>query len=313
MYHIPVNGLHLNQLCHPEKISLFGTCKYYRALILDGVAEAIAKSPRLAHFEVIYPFWDAPQLQDFFTKRSPTACLSFSHVTLADTRFCLGVQPNLHALRSLELTNTLPSSRPVEELMASRSHLAKIYNTLAHEHIFLARIVVDDVFPALLDYLSLYYGILTELSIIYLYKPIPWEELDELAVRFYASVLPKHVDLLELLNISPMFSCRWCFDPQHCSAFLRAERLRSLSVSFAFIPFLDTQSNQRDALDNTVRGVLSHYIVHPTEKHLPSRCLPSCNSRCPFLFSPTSRSMFPGHSSGGILIGFHVTATAQRH
>lgn len=313
MYRIPVNGLHLNQLCHLQKISLFGTCKDYRALILDGVAEAIAKSPRLAHFEVSYPFWDALPLQDFFTKRSPTAHLSFSHVALADMRFCLGVQPNLHALRSLELTNTLPSSRPVRELMASRSHLVKIYNTLAHERVFLTRIVIDDVFPALLDYLSLYCGILTELSIVYLYKPIPWGELDKLAVRFYASVLPKHVDSLELLNISPMFSCGWCFDPQHCSAFLQAECLRSLSVSFAFIPLLHTQLIQDDILDHAVRGVLSRYVVHLTEKYLLFRCLPLCNSRCPFLFSPKLRLMFPGHNGGGVPTGFHVMATAQRH
>jgi hypothetical protein len=262
VYSIPVSGLHINQLCHLQNISLFGTCKDYRALIVDGVADAIAKSPRLARFEVSYPFWDAPQLQDFFTKRSPAAHLSFSHVAITDMRFCLGLQHNLQALRSLELTNTLPSDRPVGELTGSRSELAKIFNTLAHERIFLTRIVIDDVFPALLDYLSLHSGILMELSIIYFYKFIPWEELDKLAMRFYASVLPKHVDSLELLNIAPLFSCRWCFDPKHYSVFLRAKRLRSLGVSFAFIPFWGTQSSQRDALDDIVRGFLARCVVH---------------------------------------------------
>jgi hypothetical protein len=126
----------------------------------------------------------------------------------------------------LELINIAPTNgihaRP----------LADIYKTLACERIFLSHIVIDDVFPEFLDYLSLYSGTLVELSILYLCKPTHWEELDALAEQFYGSVLPKHVKSLELLDIRPIFRCKWCFDLQNCSVFSQAKQLRFLNVSF---------------------------------------------------------------------------------
>jgi len=100
--------------------------------------------------------------------------LHFSHVAVAGMELCLDhkMLPHLHALCSLKLIAIEPKiGRP----------LAEIYKTLACECIFLSHFVIDDVFPEFLDYLSLYSGILVELSILYLYKPIPWGELDDLA------------------------------------------------------------------------------------------------------------------------------------
>jgi len=48
----------------------------------------------------------------------------------------------------------------------------------------------------------------------------------------YASVLLKHVKSLELFNISPIFCCKWCFNPQYYLVLSQAKQLHSLSVSF---------------------------------------------------------------------------------
>ena len=158
--------------------------------------------------------------------------------------------------------------------------MTKIYKNLTDERIFLSRIVIDDVFPAFLDYLSSYSGILTEICIIGLYKPVPWEELDELAVRFYALILPKHISSLEILDISPMFTCKWCFHPKEHSLFSQAKRLRSLSISFPFADFSAANPNLpvNYALDDAVRDPLSCISDSP-KKNSSSRCLPLCNSR----------------------------------
>jgi len=234
VYDLTMNGLHLNQLIHLEKIFVSGTCSDYDSIIVSGVAGAIEKSQSLAHLEVHYPRDYPPPVEGFLAKRSSEIHLRFSHVSIADMSYKFRVKPHLHALRSLELTNTAPYRRPLESLMESRALMAKIYKSLTDERILLTRIVIDDVFPTFLDYLSSYSGILTEIRIICLYKPIPWGELDELAALFYTFILPNHIDSFEILDISPMFTCEWCFHPKEYSLFSKAKCLRSLSISFAF-------------------------------------------------------------------------------
>jgi len=259
VYYLPMNGLHLDRICNLENISVFGTCLDYHSLIVSEVAEAIAKSPLLAQLELDYPWGFSPPLDNFLEKRPPDMrSLSLSHVVIADVRYFFRVKPRLHALRSLELTNTAPSTRHLKFLVERRTVMTKFYKTLAHERTFLSRIVIDDVFPVFLDYLSLYSGILTEISILYLYKPVPWEDLDELAVRFYASILPKHIGSLEVLDISPMFTCKWCFHPKEYLLFSKAKHLRSLSVSFAFAHSANADPNLDHTLSDTVRD---HYLV----------------------------------------------------
>ena len=258
VYYLPMNGLHFDRLCNLENISVFGTCLDYRSLIVSEVADAIANSPLLAHLELDYPCGFSPPLDNFLAKRSPDMRLSLSHVVIADVRYFFRVKPHLHALRSLELTNTAPYSRPLKFLVERRTVMAKFYKTLAYERTFLSRIVIDDVFPTFLDYLSLYSGILTEISILYLYKPVPWEDLDQLAVRFYTSILPKHIDSLEILDISPMFTCKWCFHPKEYLLFSQAKHLRSLSVSFAFAHSANANAIMDHTLGDTVCG---HYMV----------------------------------------------------
>ena len=259
VYNLTLNGLHLNWLIHLEKISVSGACDNYDSIIVSEVAGAIEKSLSLAHLEVHYPRDYPPPVENFLAKRSPEMHLRFSHVSIADMNYSFRVKPHLHALRSLELTNTAPYHRPLESLAESRGLMTEIYKSLADERILLSRIVIDDVFPVLLDYLSSYSGILTEISIICLYKPVPWKELDELAVRFYTFILPKHIGSLEILDISPMFTCEWCFNPKKQSLFSQARRLRSLSISFAFADLSVTNPNLPVdyALDDAVRGPLS--------------------------------------------------------
>lgn len=88
-----------------------------------------------------------------------------------------------HALRSLELNNAMPNSVPLRN-----DSNWQIFRTLAHE-------LIDDLFPAFLDQHSVH---LAELSII------PWGKLDDLAERFYASALQKHIGTLDLFNISSL-------------------------------------------------------------------------------------------------------------
>ena len=279
VYNLTMNGLHLNRLIHLERISVSGTCDDYDSIIVSEVAGAIEKSPSLAHLEVHYPRDYPPPVQNFLAKRSPEMHLGFSHVSIADMSYNFRVMPHLHALRSLELTNTAPYLKPLESLMESRALMAKIYKSLTDEHILLSRIVIDDVFPAFLDYLGSYSGILTEISIICLYKPVPWRELDELAARLYAFILPKHIGSLEILDISPMFTCGWCFHPKEHSLFSQAKCLRSLSISFAFADFSVENPNLPVdyALDDAVRDPLSG-ISDSLKKNLSSRYLPLCNS-----------------------------------
>ena len=250
VYHLTMNGLHLDRLCHLEKISVSGACSGYHSLIVSEVAEAMANNPLLAHLEIDYPYAnDFPPLAYFLAKRSPETHPSFSHAAIANGRHYFGVMPHLYALRSLELTDNTSGLKRFTE---SRTLMTKIYKTLAHERILLSRIVIDDVFPAFLDYLSSYSGILTDISILHLYKSVPFEELDELAVRFYASILPKHIGSLEILNISPRFTCNWCFHPKKHSLFSRAKHLRSLSVSFAHSSVADPNLDYTVTLDDIV-------------------------------------------------------------
>ena len=208
--------------------------KHDPAWARQSVIDTIVSRPFLRNLTLTFPgmvSWPMDVLylnQEFFAKLSPKMPLDFSHVAVARMGFYLdhSLLPHLRALRSLELIDIAPvNGIPLRPL-------AEIYKTLAHERIFLSHIVIDDVFPEFLDYLSSYSGILVELSILYLHKPTPWVELDDLAEQFYGSVLLKHVKSLELLNISPIFRCKWCFDPQDCSVLSQAKQLHSLSVSF---------------------------------------------------------------------------------
>jgi len=288
-----MNGLRFGQLCHLEKISVFGACDKYHYLIVPEAAEAIANSPLLAHLEIDYPLGNPPPLDDFLVKRSPEMPLSFSRVAFGDVQYYFRVTPHLHALRSLELTNTSFYFDPLKCLPESRTLMTKIYQTLADEHILLSRIVVDNVFPAFLDYLSSYSGILTEISILNLYKPVPWEELDDLATRFYTSILPKLVGSLEILNISPMFICKWCFHPKAYSLFAQAKHLRSLNVTFVFAHSSVADPNLDYTLDDSVCDPYRFigYVRYLTEGNPSSRCPPLCDSHLPSIFLPTSRSL----------------------
>ena len=278
VYNLTMPGLHLDRLIYLENISVSGSCHDYDSIIVSDVAGAIAKSPSLAHLEIHrdYVQDDPPPVEKFLTKRLPKMHLGCSHVAIEDMSYNFRMKSHLRALHSLELTNPAPHRRPVE----SRTLMAKICKTLTDERILLSRIVTDDVFPAFLDYLSSYSGILTEISIICLYRPVPWEELDELAARFYAFILPQHISSLEILDISPMFICKWCFHPREHSLFSQATCLRSLSISFAFADFWVANPNLPVdyALDDAVRDLLSG-ISDSLKKNLSSRCLPLCNSR----------------------------------
>jgi hypothetical protein len=257
-------GLHFDHLCRLQRISISGACEDYQSLIIDGIAETIAKSPLLTHLEVDYPHWlYGPPLQDFFSKLPPYMHLRLSYVAAGRTQFCLDKRmlPHFRALQSLELLNISQEDAPLQ--ITGKRELTEIYMTLAREHIFLSRIVIDVVFPALLDYLDSYSGVLVDLRILHLdNKSIPWETLDALAERFYDSTLPKHIDSLEILDISPEFACRWCFDPQDCAVLSRSRRLSLLRVTFAPTKFWNTYPDPDEyeyGFDHAVRDLA---LVH---------------------------------------------------
>jgi hypothetical protein len=128
VYNSTLHGLHLNRLIHLERIFVSGTCDDYDSIIVSEVAGAIEKSPSLAHLDVHYPQDYPPPVENFLAKRSPDMHLRFSHVSIADMSYNFRVKPHLHALRSLELTNTAPYHRPLESLAESRELMTKSTN-----------------------------------------------------------------------------------------------------------------------------------------------------------------------------------------
>jgi len=102
--------VHLNQLSNLQKISIFGGGK---SVIVDGVAEVIAKSPLLTHFKSqLSQLGSSATTTRFLRKAISMMPLHFSHVAVAGMGFCLDhrLLPHLCSLRSLELINIAPTN-----------------------------------------------------------------------------------------------------------------------------------------------------------------------------------------------------------
>jgi len=107
---------------------------------------------------------------------------------------------------------------------------SEIFAKLTRERIYLRSIAIGDVTDVFLGYLKSYSGLLEELKI----EPTTAEGSDSLAKQFYESVLPKHVNSIQVLDISPRYGGEWCYDNETSPQFLaRCKDLRSLAITFA--------------------------------------------------------------------------------
>jgi hypothetical protein len=100
-----------------------------------------------------------------------------------------------------------------------------VYLDLARARLFCSRLIVHRVHPELLNYLSQCSGTLQELSVL------SRRDSDELAGRFWATVLPEHAATLQVLNICSEVGGEWCFSDQAVHSIMQCSQLRSLTLT----------------------------------------------------------------------------------
>lgn len=88
---------------------------------------------------------------------------------------------------------------------------------------------------ALVDYLASSSGLETlQFTPLYLHRRRSNVPEDNLAYRFYNSVIPRHAKSLKSLFIWVPPDSHWCFRIQYLSPLMRCEKLDTLSLSTAF-------------------------------------------------------------------------------
>jgi hypothetical protein len=277
--------LRLDRLSGLKKISLIGSCADYRSHIIGGISEAIAKSPKLVHLEVntatFHTSRETPMLHDLFSKVPKSSPLRLTHLALHG--MCAGVDsltlPHLRSLIYLNLTAIFapPPTDDSESLDGPQaSTISEIYAMLKQEKIHLKQAVVSGplaVNDTILDYLHSYSG-LESLDLYHIYSDSE-EESNALSHRFFKSVLPKHVDSIQVLKIQPSYEGGWCYNADDISLLLaRCNQLRSLSVAlasppvkYACDPLDDNSHHYTDGFDDMVsfHDHLTVFLGHFTE------------------------------------------------
>jgi hypothetical protein len=203
----------LDRLSGLRKIVVRGTLQ---PLILGSLAQMIANSPYLSDL-VIVPRSPTsfPCESELFSKISST---SLRRLVIRASRLDLSplILRHVNRLDSFDL-----------EYTGSDPH---VYLDLARGRLLCSRLIVTYVHPALLDYLSQYFGTLQEFSVFRRDCNI-WENSDVLAERFWTTVLSKHAATIRVLHICPRFAGGWCYSDQAFHAFMQCSLLRSLSIT----------------------------------------------------------------------------------
>jgi hypothetical protein len=218
----------LDRLSGLKKISIDSSTNLNNSMI-GGIQEVIAKSPELAHLEfitTIYRKSKTATLHDLLSKVPQGSPLRLTHLVLRGPGIsaCIDSHTIPH-LRSLAYLN-------LDYLSPDTSTIPEIYARLNREKIHLKQVVLNSVNDAILDYLGSYSGLET----LDLFKlPLSFnseKEPEALSQRFYKSVLPKHVNSIQALNIQPRYEGGWCYDVDDVSVVLaQCKKLKSLSVA----------------------------------------------------------------------------------
>jgi hypothetical protein len=242
--------LPLARLSGLKTISLTGSWTSYCTDLIGELAETIAQSPGLVHLEVrtsTNTSEEPPTLHDLLSKVPQGRPLRLTHLVLSGVfvRMDSRTLPHLRSLAYLDL-HRLPGS-PFPDWGRTRGckcTITEIYAALNREKVHLKQVVlhglVDD---AVLDYLDSYSGLeVLELRTMY-------SKDDALGHRFYTSVLPKHVDSIQVLKIRPCYEGRWCCNVDDVSVLSQCNKLRSLTVALDSTP--DVVRNQLSILDSS--------------------------------------------------------------
>jgi hypothetical protein len=220
--------LQLDRLSGLKKISLSGNCNNFHSDIIDGIAEAIAKSPDLVSLEVkLHIYNPEATLHDLLSKVPQGSPLRLTHLVLAgmSVRMDSLTLPHLRSL--VYLNSDFPFIDPTRRCA---SKIPGIYAALNREKIHLNHVVVGMVDDVILDYLQSYSGLET-LKV----SPTTFStaaQSDAMSYRLYNSVLPKHADSIQVLDIQPSYEGRWCYNLEDVPVVLaQCKKLRSLSIA----------------------------------------------------------------------------------
>jgi hypothetical protein len=118
----------------------------------------------------------------------------------------------------------------------------------------------------ILDYLHSYSG-LESLDLYHICSDGE-EESNALSYRFFKSVLPKHIDSIQVLSIRPSYEGGWCYNADDISLLLaKCNQLRSLSVALASPPVKSPYDHNAHYTDDTVsfHDHLTVFLGHFTE------------------------------------------------
>jgi hypothetical protein len=247
--------LHLDRLSGLKKISLVSIrCINLRSRIIGRLAEAIAKCPHLLALQIDIKYNSYTQeevsqrtltLHDLLRKVPQDRPLRLNHLELHG--ICIHVDsfilPHLHSLTSLDLMY-IPTISPTDPdaafIRQSHEHAfmpTNIYAMLKREKIYLKQLAVNVMDDIIFEYLCSYSGLeILDLCFIYFNSA---EVSDAFANRFYKSVLPKHVDSIQVLKIRPGHEGRWCYNPEDASqaaVLSQCNKLRILSVALSSTP-----------------------------------------------------------------------------
>ncbi|KAF9051617.1 hypothetical protein BJ165DRAFT_1450066 [Panaeolus papilionaceus] len=209
------------------------------ANIVDGVAQAIAQSPRLHTLEVEVQTPDEPfdlhrLLSAYPLTGNPP--LSLSHLSLYNCRPYIEPRitlPHIGTLTSLYLWTERSvwnhAADPEKEVQ-----LERFWITLQEAAVHLERIVVDKCPRGLVNYLKSYSG-LKCLKFHDNRRNIPGEvdQYNTTAAIFFQEALIPHCSILEELDVRQTYSNFWCFRKEYRSTLARCSNLKVLCIGIS--------------------------------------------------------------------------------
>jgi hypothetical protein len=217
-----------------QKISIDAYIEYC-ADSVGELAQVIAQSSELLHLEIHGGNLNTDtSLHALLSKIPQGRVLGLTHLVLngLSARMDSQTLPHLRSLVYLDLSHLHDPNdwAGVDQTQGHGSTSADIYATLNREKIHLKH-VVSNSDHAILDYLQSYSGLET----LKMFSPdfrTTAAQSDALAYRFYQSVLPKHVNSIQVLEILPKFEGGWCYNLDNVFILLsQCNQFRSLCIA----------------------------------------------------------------------------------
>ena len=227
-----------------QEISIVGSNQEHHKGTLENLARMVSQSTQLNSITIRseFEFWTGKglslhQLFRYYPRDLPP--LRLRRLVLNACQFRLDdiTIPHLKYLTSLSLTNLnikyRSNSVPLQYsdgVNYDSGGIQEIWSVLIKADIWLEEITIDDIFPALLEYLASYSGlrILNMTSRSHL----PDQKYsDHLATQFYAKPLANHVQSLRKLDIRAIHEGLWCVDNHNLPLIHQCVNLKHLGLS----------------------------------------------------------------------------------